>query len=55
MSTWQPPREPEKKHEPPPKPHRPPHEATYEGLAHVSQQIADLKAQLDLIESAIKK
>ncbi len=44
MSIWKVPEEdtlgkkPEKKPEAP-KPHRPPHEATYEGLAHISQQI----------------
>jgi hypothetical protein len=54
MTTWKAPREPEKKPESP-KPHRPPHEATYEGLAHVSEQIEALKAQLDRIEAKLSK
>lgn len=54
MTTWKPPRESEKKPEPP-KPHRPPHEATHEGLAYVSEQIEALKAQLDRIEAKLSK
>jgi len=56
MSAWKIPQEREKKHEaPPPKPHKPPHEATYEGLAHVSEQIEDLRKQLDRIEARLNR
>jgi hypothetical protein len=57
MAPWKVPKEDAhpKKPEPPTKPHRPPHEATYEGLAHISQQIDEVMEAVKRIENKVDR
>ena len=54
MPTWTPPDEqPKRREPPPPKHHRPPHAATHEGLAHVSEQIEEIRNMIERLDARI--